>query len=457
MKQILAVLLTVTMCGLAFGAAGPADYAARLVPATAEAAAGAQVTVTAEFDFKNYDVQGFSIGICTVDDTVAKAVAATEAGTDTAVAKGGAKPDFLKVNVLAGGVTVGVVVDFFAEVKIPPTDGFTAVKVTYDVLGDPEACTDITICDTLGSPPVQTVVVVEGVSIKPEAIENGTVCVKAPAGTEVALALTPADGSLLTDQTDAEDVAVEATNQGDEAVALQGWSYGVAHDAAKLTLVEIKGGPAAEATNGGEGPDFYALDTAADPGPGGTVGCVISLEPPFEDIPLGVGETITLETFVYVSAEVACIEAPEECPADGGSTALAFSDGLGSPAVDNVLVVEGLSVDPVAMDGTDLSLTIPCCGPPKVKYVRGDANADRKIDIADGVWTLNELFLADRYPTNRSKCLDATDANADGQIDASDAIYIFYYQLLDGPEPPAPFPVCAEIDAVLGCEEYPCQ
>ncbi|MBN1417840.1 MAG: hypothetical protein JXP34_03640, partial [Planctomycetes bacterium] len=427
--------------GSARGGAGPADFAARLVPAEASAPAGAQATLTAAFDFKTYDVQGFSLGICTGDGSIARAVAATIDGTATATAKAGAKPDFVKVNVLAAGVTLGIVVDFLGEVKIPPADDFTAVKVTYDVLGEFDTCTDIAVCDTLGSPPVQTVVVVEGVSIKPAAIGNAKICSRTNGDPGINLHLVPRDGKLKADTFDAEEVAVFVESWW--SVDLQGWSYGVSHDAANLRLVEIKGGPVIMATNGGDGPDFHALDIHPDPGPGGTVACVISLEPPFEEIPLAEDAAVTLETFVYVSAEHICCDVPE-CPPE--TTAAAFSDALGTPPFDIVFVVEGLSVDPSAGMGAVLTLMKPYCPPPG--YVRGDANADRRVDIADGVWILNELFLPDRYPTNRSKCLDATDANADGQIDASDAISIFCYQLLDGPQPPPPFPACGFVEPI---------
>ncbi len=36
------------------------------------------------------------------------------------------------------------------------------------------------------------------------------------------------------------------------------------------------------------------------------------------------------------------------------------------------------------------------------------------------------------------------EANGDGRVDISDGIYLFNYLFLGGPEPAAPFPECGE-------------
>jgi len=73
-----------------------------------------------------------------------------------------------------------------------------------------------------------------------------------------------------------------------------------------------------------------------------------------------------------------------------------------------------------------------------VPFRRGDANDDALLNIADGVWLLNDLFQGGAH----TDCDGANDANADGNVDAADAVYIFNYQFLDGSAPPAPFPGC---------------
>jgi len=91
---------------------------------------------------------------------------------------------------------------------------------------------------------------------------------------------------------------------------------------------------------------------------------------------------------------------------------------------------------------------------PSVDFVRGDANDDRRTDIADAVWIITELFLDGQATT----CDDATDANDDGFADSSDVIYIINYQFVDGPAPPAPSLDCGS-DATsdsLGCDSSSC-
>jgi hypothetical protein len=92
----------------------------------------------------------------------------------------------------------------------------------------------------------------------------------------------------------------------------------------------------------------------------------------------------------------------------------------------------------------------------KKDFIRGNANNDLKIDIADPVWIINELFR--QGPA--SVCADAADANDDNQVDASDAVYVVTYLFQGGATPPAPFPDCgpdpteAEEDD-LGCAGRP--
>jgi hypothetical protein len=87
-------------------------------------------------------------------------------------------------------------------------------------------------------------------------------------------------------------------------------------------------------------------------------------------------------------------------------------------------------------------------------FRRGDVNADGKVDLSDGVATLNFLFLGGAA----TSCPDAADANADGDIEIADAVFTFTYLFLGGKEPPAPGPTeCGENsgEIFLGCDSYP--
>jgi len=67
-----------------------------------------------------------------------------------------------------------------------------------------------------------------------------------------------------------------------------------------------------------------------------------------------------------------------------------------------------------------------------ISYIRGDANADGVIDIADVVHLLNYLFSDGPEP---EPSLDAGDANCDGKVDIADVVYLVNYLFLEGPTP----------------------
>ncbi len=68
-------------------------------------------------------------------------------------------------------------------------------------------------------------------------------------------------------------------------------------------------------------------------------------------------------------------------------------------------------------------------------FIRGDANLDRFLDLADAVKVLVVLFGG-----GTSTCLDAIDIDDNGAHDTTDAIYLLEHLFRGGPQPPAPFP-----------------
>ena len=92
--------------------------------------------------------------------------------------------------------------------------------------------------------------------------------------------------------------------------------------------------------------------------------------------------------------------------------------------------------------------------PEPVEFRRGDANSDGILDISDGVFILQWLFVDGGAPG----CLDAADTNDDGEHDLSDAVFALDYLFRGGPAPPAPGPDdCGSVKASLGCASYePC-
>jgi hypothetical protein len=65
------------------------------------------------------------------------------------------------------------------------------------------------------------------------------------------------------------------------------------------------------------------------------------------------------------------------------------------------------------------------------EYIRGDANGDSLVDIADVVYLINYLFTDGPAPDP----LWVGDANCDGVVDIADVVYLLNYLFLSGPPP----------------------
>src|SRR6266542_1550982 len=86
-------------------------------------------------------------------------------------------------------------------------------------------------------------------------------------------------------------------------------------------------------------------------------------------------------------------------------------------------------------------------------FVRGDANSDGSIDIADPIFILVWDFLGGSGPS----CMDAADADDNGAIEVTDSIRILQYLFLEGRRPEVPFPDCG-LDPTsdqLDCGSFP--
>jgi hypothetical protein len=87
------------------------------------------------------------------------------------------------------------------------------------------------------------------------------------------------------------------------------------------------------------------------------------------------------------------------------------------------------------------------------QFVRGDANADAKIDLSDAVAVLNYLFVGGPAPP----CFKAGDVDDNGVLELTDAVRGLNYLFTGGPAPNSPFPSCGldpTMDDSLTCEAY---
>jgi len=214
---------------------------------------------------------------------------------------------------------------------------------------------------------------------------------------------------------------------------VEAFSLGVAHDPAFAGLIamDFTGCPVIEALNGGQGPDYFGADLA--PGTsnclpaiaaGGTVYCIASrTQPSTATIPAGLDQPIVRLTY-------------EEEPgnASGTQSPLAIVDCLGGDVPrDVVLTVENFSLEPNLVGGM-LAFDAAAC-----KFIRGDANSDGRVNIADAVTVLMYLFENGHGPLG---CEDAADANDDGTLNIGDAIRILVRLFGAGTAFDPPYPGC---------------
>jgi len=88
------------------------------------------------------------------------------------------------------------------------------------------------------------------------------------------------------------------------------------------------------------------------------------------------------------------------------------------------------------------------------RFRRGDPDNNGAIQLTDGIFILNFLFLGGADPI----CFDAADADNNGSVQLTDGIFILNFLFLGGEAPPAPGLDCgedpAEPDDGLGCETF---
>lgn len=85
-------------------------------------------------------------------------------------------------------------------------------------------------------------------------------------------------------------------------------------------------------------------------------------------------------------------------------------------------------------------IATPC--PPSDLFLRGDANGDLGVNIADAVFLLNSLFVPG---SPEVPCSDGGDVNDDGGLNIADAVYLLNALFVPGSSPiPDPNPECGE-------------
>ncbi len=186
---------------------------------------------------------------------------------------------------------------------------------------------------------------------------------------------------------------------------------------------------------------------------------IVKYDPDGEELwvargPEGVPRAVAIDDHgnVYVAGSSSTVK----YDAEGNEVWLAGFDGEASAiTLDSGGSVYVTGFTP-GIGGSDL-LTVKYLQTPSIapRFVRGDSNADGKLNVADPVYTLLYTFAGGETPA----CLDTADSNDDGEINVADAVFVLQYLFVEGPMIPQPYPGCGmdrTVDA-LDCFEYaPC-
>jgi len=243
-----------------------------------------------------------------------------------------------------------------------------------------------------------------------------------------------------------------------------GFSFGVKHDAAKLSVQSVDIGPDLQAALGsGVQPDdhFYFVNLAPGGGVGFTVAMVLSADKPGVAIAAGLDHHIF--DVKYKLPDLAT-----------GDTKIDITGDLGVPKVGVLLDVNnGTSQKPAGAAGLTSATVSVSTGP--APFLRGDADQSGSFNIIDAIILIDYLFSGGTYPpgaATRTNCLvvlnfdgsvgkTTPDVEASEDIDLTDALGVLNYVFQRGLPPPPPFPGCGQptsaASAEMSCKEFLCR
>ena len=386
-------------------------------------------------------VQGYSFGV-SHDPSLLSLSAATVTTTSST----GLEPDFIDVGVFSDGFTVGVVFSFVGNWTLTYGTQAELAQGDYQLVAgplsgaDPPTAASISKSDSLGNPAVVSVVVVDGGSIPVNGVSAEISLI--PFTPEFQMSLdAPAtiyypEASPASETFSAvvnlQEVLLPGGGGTGEYSAVQGGSFAVGHDSSLLEATAVN---TIVASTGGLAPDFAEVNLYPD---GATQGLVFSF----------VGDwTLTFETPSPLSSiDYQLLPGVLAGNVTPTVATLAFSNSLGVPAVDNVVVVDGASVAATLLDAT-LEL-VPFTGS---RFIRGDSTQDGNLNLADGIGVFAYLFQG-----AANTCLKAMDMDQSNHVSISDGVQVLCSLFCAGsPAPAGPFPDCGvDLESTLTCESF---
>lgn len=234
------------------------------------------------------------------------------------------------------------------------------------------------------------------------------------------------------------EVAVDVS--GGVSCEVTGFSLAVGYDGSRLHFDRAEPAPFLLSHAGDQ---LYFYQEGSDAGGYIALGAIFDLSFPLTVPPVSIEAGTVLAKVVFriddqaAPGEAALLNRSRTYGA-GNPVANIFSGRPGEPPVEPALVDGAVTIEPV---------------PPERRFLRADANGDLSVDLADGVFILDYLFLGGERPA----CLRSADANGGDEVDIADAIYLIFYLFLGQAAPPSPFPACGPPPGpgVQTCDSYP--
>jgi hypothetical protein len=238
----------------------------------------------------------------------------------------------------------------------------------------------------------------------------------------------PADPAL----DDQENLADSDCDQGNGGV--QGWSYGVASGGdLVIDSVTVGGTVSQNFRDGGlERGGFVENQLTTGAGNEGLVSAIV----------LSQQEPITLNR--SGTATILCVNVSGANGA-GSTGSLQFQSGL-QGAGKPVPILATVAGDSEEFCDEAALLSVVFVALEVSEFIRGDANNDTRVDIADAIYIVRNLFPSKNQTQPPLACPDAADANNSGlPVDLGDTVYLLEYLfnvMGTSTPPPPPFPAC---------------
>ena len=387
------------------------------------------------------DSQGFQFGLSHVAPTLT--LSSIEQGSDLLMTNNGDGADFFTSQMapLGGpGLIVGAIVSLAPPLESIPAGTSDVAHVMYTVASDagPGSTTALAFLNTLGDPPVNCVISVNGVSQQP-ILNHGSFTVETPAPSGVTVTIDDActcSGTLNWTNEAAYD-SIEITQDGiTTSHAGTATSASISLTDGVLTDFDVVGISNGQSSAAGMGTGI-CTQTPPSVGPSGLtcvidhLTCTVTLswfnnDPAYQALTLLVDGVVTANL-----------------PGDATTVDVTLAEEL----IEYTLEITGSGACGETLDSISC---LTACLPERFK--RGDVNVDGTLDISDAIGTLNYLFQ--NLPL---ACFDSVDANDDGALDISDAVSILNYIFAGGVPPADPGPnVCGvdPTDDALDCAGY---